>query len=1630
MKRGLSFILSLIMVIGIITSVPITVSAASESALTFSLNSDGNSYYVQDCITSASGEITIPNTYNGKPVTRLGNYVFEDCTSLTSITIPDSITIIGNCAFESCRSLTTITIPDSVTSIGDYAFSDCTSLTSIIVDSNNVFYSSVDGVLFNKDVSRLIIYPMNKKNSAYKIPATVQSIAPLAFNENNNLISITIPSSVKFIEGSNFCSCTKLSDISITDSIIKIENSLFYNSAYYNQASNWENDLLYVGNHLIASKGYKSSFNIRNGTKTIAGGVFSSPLITDITIPDGVTSIGDYAFAYCSLLKYIVIPSSVKYIGDNAFKSVQDCSVKITDLAAWCAIEFGNENSNPLKGQRTVYDIGCETTYYSSLYVNGVFASSIVIPQNVTSIGAYAFYGYRKLSSITFSGNVKEIGEDAFTYCGVESIYIEDLAAWCSIDFANADANPMNREVDLYIQGVKCTHIVIRSGITSIADWAFYNSSITSVTIPEGVTRIGSGSFSNCLYLDSINIPSSLKEINSGAFISSYIDSVYITDVGAWCEINFKNEYSNPLHTLGKLYLNNSLVENLVVPDGVKKISDYAFYNNSRIRSVELPDSVISIGAYAFYDCLSLSSITIPKSLKRIGKYAFRGSEISNLYIEDLAAWCSIDFEDETATPLCYSAHNPPYDYQNIYINKILSNSIIIPDGTTKINNFAFSKFRTIKNITIPDSVTSIGEYAFGNCTNLTGITIPDSVTSIGEKAFWNCSNLTGITIPDGVTSIGDYAFYGCDRLESITIGDSVTSIGDAAFRYCESLTSIYVDENNTEYFSVDGVLFNKDKTILIQYPPDKADAEYTIPDSVTSIGDWAFFDCSSLTSITIPDSVTSIGDYAFYYCTSLTSITIPDSVTSIGSDAFEDCTSLTSITIPDSVTSIGSDAFYKCESLTSIIIPSSVTSIGSDAFEDCTSLTSIAIPDGVTSIGNEAFYNTAYYNDSNNWENGVLYIDNHLVETNGSITGAYEIKNGTKTIADYAFRNSTKLTKITFPNSVTSIGDGAFEYCKSLKSITIPDSVKSIGFDAFSSCYSLSEVTTSCNSYASTCFNVSKLKLIHNPTEEWIIEKNPTCINEGSKFRQCSRCDAKTDITVITPTEHEYVNGICSVCGNTVGMEYLTFELNEDGNSYSVTDCNKSISGEIIIPSTYNGLPVTSIGEEVFSYCTSLTSVTIGNNVKGIGYRTFEYCDSLVTVKIGNGVSYIGYSAFDSCNSLTSIEIPDSVTRILGYAFSNCTRLTSITIPDSVTSIGGYAFSNCTSLTSIEIPDRVTSIEGYTFENCTSLTSVTIPDSVTSIVEEAFFGCKNLDDVYYSGSLTQWNKIKVEGNNWELNSATFHFAIVEKPATPKLTSATRVSNGVKVSWNRVLGSDSYIVYRKTSKSGWTNLGTTTGTSFTDTKAKTGTTYYYTVKAQNDAGASGYNKTGLKIKFVAAPKLTKIANESSGVRVYWSKVSGADGYYLYRRVAGSKTWTKIATIKKGSTTSYLDKKASAGKTYEYIIKCYDGSTPSASAAKLIKIKRLTVPKLVSAKSAKAGITVKWGKVSGAEGYYVYRKTGSGSWVKLTTVKGNTKVSYVDKSAKKGKTYTYTVKAYSGSYTSAYNTKGLKIKDKY
>ena len=422
----------------------------------------------------------------------------------------------------------------------------------------------------------------------------------------------------------------------------------------------------------------------------------------------------------------------------------------------------------------------------------------------------------------------------------------------------------------------------------------------------------------------------------------------------------------------GKYYKD---IKSVVIESGITSIGNFAFDNCSSLTSVTIPDSVTSIGNYAFNDCYGLTSVTIPDSVQSIGDSAF--------------SWCSS------------------------------LTSVTIGSGVTSIGNYAFYGCSSLTSVTIPDSVQSIGDNAFYDCDSLTSVyitdlaawcgisfsnsssnplcyaddlylngelvtdlVIPDSVQSIGYSAFRGCSSLKSVTIPDSMISIGDAAFLDCWNLMSMTIPASVTSIGNRAFSCCSGISGISVASNNKNYSSKDGVLFNYDKTKLIQYPAGKHEVSYTIPSGVTSVAEYAFEGNWTLTSITIPNSMTSIGDYAFFFCDGITSMTIPNNITSIGDGAFTNCHRLERITIPNSVKSIGKEAFMYCDGLTSIAIPSSVKSINEDTFFYCTALTNISIPEGV------------------------------------------------KSIETCAFEGCSSLKSVKIPDSVTSIGDGIFALC------------------------------------------------------------------------------------------------------------------------------------------------------------------------------------------------------------------------------------------------------------------------------------------------------------------------------------------------------------------------------------------------------------------------------------------------------------------------------------------------------------------------------------------------------------------------------------------------------------------------
>ena len=594
-------------------------------------------------------------------------------------------------------------------------------------------------------------------------------------------------------------------------------------------------------------------------------------------------------------------------------------------------------------------------------------------------------------------------------------------------------------------------------------------------------------------------------------------------------------------------------------------------------------------------------------------------------------------------------------------------------------------------------------------------------------------SNLTWTLDSEGVLTIsgsGDMHGYGSSdapwygsrsRVKSAVIAEGVTSIGESAFENCRSLTSV------------------------------------TIPNSVTSIGWSAFFYCKSLTSVTIPDSVTSVGAYAFLGCTSLTSVTIPNSVTSIGGCAFDECWSLTSVTIPDSVTSIGDSAFASCTSLTSVTIPDSVTSIGGGAFAWCTSLTGIwvtegnshyssdasgvlfskdkttlvqypgafaayAIPDSVTSIGAGAFGGCTSLT-SVTIPDSVTSIGQHAFNGCRSLTSV-TIPDGVTSIGAYAFSECSSLTSVTIPDSVTSIGGIAFGNCKSLTSVTIPDSVTSIGDGAFASCTSLTDVY-----YAGS---EAQWKAISISSTE-----NDDLLTANIHYNYVSHTHSyKAVVTAPTCTEKGYTTHTCA-CGDSY-VDTYTDALGHAWDNGKVTkEPTETETGVKTFTCTRCGETKT----EVIPATGVVASGTCGAEGDGSNLTWTLDSEGVLTISGSGGMhDYDGPSSppwYRSRSMVKSAVIADGVTSIGEWAFFGCGSLTSVTIPNSVTSIGRYAFYYCTSLTSVTIPDSVTSIGWLAFNGCTSLTSVTIPDGVTIINDAVFNGCTSLTSVTIPDSVT-----------------------------------------------------------------------------------------------------------------------------------------------------------------------------------------------------------------------------------------------------------------------------------------------------
>ena len=1184
-----------------------------------------------------------------------------------------------------------VVIEDGVTSIGGYAFAQCTNLVDI------------------------------------EIPYSVNDIREFSFIYCESLESIYIPPSVSTMGIGMFAMCKSLKSIEVDE---RSTSFCSVNGALYSI------DMISLGAWPI---GRSENVVVPDGVKIIIPLAFAGCEMSEVSLPEGLEYIAMQSFLYCGNLETICIPASVTTIESAVFAECH--SLKEIEVAEGNPIFssekgalFGKSDDGekvlvewPAGNSETV-DIPEDVDQIAAYALCCCHMTDVVIPVSVKKIGESAFYLCPNLTEVRFKGNVPVIDSYAFNTITATCYYPENDETWTEDKLKNYngsltwEAYSEEDGSNSGICGENVTWILDEDGVLTIsgegsmtdydseeAPWYPKRNQIVSVTIESGVTSIGAHAFEDCNNLNSIKMSSKVKRIGAAAFN------------------------------------NCTALTSVDIPKSVTDIAEKAFANCSNLVSVEIPYNVVFIGNCVFEGCSSLTDITFKGHAPSFDEECFSGVSATIHYPEKDQSWTEEVQKDYGGT-LTWEPYEGEYVLASGTCGEDLtwvldSNELLTISGDGEMYSYNTSsdvpwssKRNNISSVVVEDGAASISDYAFYGCSHLTSANLTGSVASIGEHAFENCTKLTDVQIQEGLESIGNNAFYNCTNLKEISIPGSVTNIGSGVFIRCSSLKAIYVAEENQNYSSREGILFDHAMTTLICYPQAKEDESYTILEGTTSIGECAFGENRSLKKITIPASVTEIKLHAFEECRNLTDITFEGSAPTFDAEIFND----TAVTVhyPANDASWTEEVRQNYGGTLTWEPYEKETVVDSGTCGE--NLTWSLNSNGVLSIkGTGEMDNYAAWDNNAPWKSQSENIISVIIE------------NGVTSIGDFAFSDCSNLVDIDIADSVTSIGEEPFGYCSSLKKISIPDSVESIDRYAFLYCESLesvklSNVLRSIGSYAfSQCYN---LKSIDIPAAVSTIGDGPFANCRSLSSINVSEDNERYRSIDNVLFDYEMENLIyCTSVGRT---EYTIPDGVKNIYDYAFLECEdlKSVS----IPNS-----VTHIYRSAFQDCTNLQNINLPDSIHYIEPSVFENCSSLSNISIPDKVEYIGNRAFSGCSSLTNIEIPESITSLSEYLFGDCSNLESIKIPESVTSIGKGAFDGCKSLTSINIPKGITRIENSTFYMCTNLnieipdnityigssafaccsfTSIEIPANVTHIGSQAFLMCKNLSEITFNG--------------------------------------------------------------------------------------------------------------------------------------------------------------------------------------------------------------------------------------------------------------------------------------------------------
>lgn len=1287
-------------------------------------------YTIPDSVTTIGTRVfqrkEISKIVIGKNITQIGDQAFHGCKNLTSVTFEeggDQPLVLGREVFYQCSALTEVTLPERLTTIGDGTFQNCSLLIRIHIPKN---VTTIEEVTEREYVSGAGGYQ--------------DVVRTRVFEYCNSLEEITVDPENKYYGSYDGILYKKNDEGALTELMVCPINKagvadiagtveLLASKAFYNNKRVTE---------ITFSQGLTSN-DLKFGVNVF----YYCQALAKVTLPEGLKTIGTGAFYYCNSLEEVFIPKTVTLIETYAFGSCANLkTVTFEDGYIYGDVEdpeTGEILENQIINYLTIEDGRSVSNQYSTSYY-GAFANDpaleeVILPNRLQYLGSYTFANNKGIKKVVLPDSLQVIKEG--TFYGNSSLE--------EVQFSDA------------------------GNLKEIQYRAFYEANFEVLDLPEGVEVLGQYAFAYNKALKVINIPASVKAIESNTTTSpNYYSGYTFYQCSNVEEINFAP--GSKLETIGSAVFSGlSKVKTLVIPKSVKTIGisafrwmdsltsltfeegsqlesldNYVFAENPKITSVVLPASLKSIGAYVFDACYELSSITFEEGSKieEIGNYAFRETAITEMRFPDLPDGKTLDLGDylfakctdlktvyfpaavseidgalkknSSVETLIFSEDSEHFQV-NQNNNQLITN--IMADGSATAIRYVLGTLDT-EDLVIPDGFTEISDGAFQGQSKIKTLFIPRSVKVIGDRAFANCTSLEEVVFENGIQLIdcGIKLFSGCVSLKTVSLPDGIPYIPNYAFDGCVSLENLVLPDSVTTIGSSGSCYAFRNCTSL---------KTLELPEGLTTINNYAFQN-SGLIEITLPASLTKIGTYAFDGCRDLATVNVYNggaNITSLGSYMFRNCVSLKSIDLSNaSVTTFPTYSFQGCVSLESVRICSDVKTIGTRAFENCEKLTEIELPASLTAINAYAFSNT-----------GLREV---VIPAGVKVLGTSATSASTTSSA-YTFYNCKNLVSVTMPDTLTKIGGYVFSGCVNLKNIDLSHMV-SIGKEAFKGCVSLTEVdltglqrSSSCGTYIfADCTSLSKVTFADVPTS----------LGAG----MFSYCTSLAEITLPTTL-------------TSIPARIL------EGTAIS----------EIVIPANVTNLGNYSDSESTtagycFAYCPNLTKVTFaGNKCAGIGYAVFRGCTNLTEFTIPESVGRIRSFAFAD-TGLTSINIPAAIYELSRGVFAGC-DLETITVasgnedfvaegnvlysidkteiyyhPDELLQIDYNSIADFHgALWGLEIPfevvipEGVTEIPDYMFYGFKGLTKVTLPSTLTTIGQYAFYGCTGLKEIEFPASLT-----------------------------------------------------------------------------------------------------------------------------------------------------------------------------------------------------------------------------------------------------------------------------------------------------